>query len=51
MTSSAQVYAVEASNMAETARALAQQNKVGDRLVVIKGKVEDIELPEQVVCT
>lgn len=48
--STAQVYAVEASNMAETARELAAQNRLSDKLIVIKGRIEDIEVPEPVVC-
>lgn len=48
--SAAQVYAVEASNMAETARELAVQNRLSDKLIVIKGRIEDIEVPEPVVC-
>lgn len=44
------MYAVEASNMAETARRLAEENGYKDKLIVIKGKVEEIEVPEPVVC-
>jgi histone-arginine methyltransferase CARM1 len=42
------VYAVEASESSETARALAEANGFGDRMVIIHGKVEEIELPEKV---
>eukprot|EP00123_Amoebidium_parasiticum_P001557 comp12674_c0_seq1/m.7764 comp12674_c0_seq1/g.7764 ORF comp12674_c0_seq1/g.7764 comp12674_c0_seq1/m.7764 type:complete len:507 (-) comp12674_c0_seq1:550-2070(-) len=42
------VYAVEASNMAENARTLAHSNGLGERLIVVKGKIEEIELPEKV---
>eukprot|EP00051_Salpingoeca_urceolata_P011766 m.146187 g.146187 ORF g.146187 m.146187 type:complete len:495 (-) comp17244_c1_seq2:133-1617(-) len=42
------VYAVEASEMAVLARSLAENNGLGDRVVVIQDRVEDIELPEQV---
>ncbi|KAJ4834064.1 putative histone-arginine methyltransferase 1.3 [Turnera subulata] len=42
------VYAVEASEMAEYARKLIAGNpSLGDRITVIKGKVEDVELPEK----
>ena len=43
------VYAVEASNMAIFARQLAASNPTfGDRIKVVYGKVEEIELPEKV---
>eukprot|EP00897_Mesotaenium_endlicherianum_P003545 jgi/Mesen1/3218/ME001865S02419 len=43
------VYAVEASPMAEYARKLAAGNStLGQRITVIHGKVEDVELPEKV---
>ncbi|XP_020976574.1 probable histone-arginine methyltransferase 1.4 isoform X1 [Arachis ipaensis] len=42
------VYAVEASEMAEYARKLIAGNPIlGQRITVIKGKVEDVELPEK----
>ncbi|WVZ17965.1 hypothetical protein V8G54_005287 [Vigna mungo] len=42
------VYAVEASEMAEYARKLIAGNPIlGQRITVIKGKVEDVELPER----
>ncbi|KAL7220690.1 hypothetical protein ACSBR2_013553 [Camellia fascicularis] len=42
------VYAVEASEMAEYARKLIAGNSLlGQRITVIKGKVEDVELPEK----
>ncbi|KAK4745602.1 hypothetical protein SAY87_011914 [Trapa incisa] len=42
------VYAVEASEMAEHARRLIAGNwYLGERITVIKGKVEEIELPEK----
>ena len=42
------VYAVEASEMAEYARKLVAGNPIlGQRITVIKGKVEDVELPEK----
>ncbi|KAA8548942.1 hypothetical protein F0562_000626 [Nyssa sinensis] len=42
------VYAVEASEMAEYARKLIAGNpSLGQRITVIKGKVEEIELPEK----
>jgi len=43
------VYAVEASNMARFAAQLAAANpELGARVKVVHGKVEEIELPEQV---
>ncbi|KAI9123120.1 hypothetical protein K1719_006009 [Acacia pycnantha] len=42
------VYAVEASEMAEYARKLIAGNPMlGQRITVIKGKVEDVQLPEK----
>lgn len=42
------VYALEASEMAEYARRLIAGNpSLGERITVIKGKVEEIELPEK----
>ncbi|RVW55917.1 putative histone-arginine methyltransferase 1.4, partial [Vitis vinifera] len=42
------VYAVEASEMAEYARKLIAGNpSLGKRITVVKGKVEDVELPEK----
>ncbi|KAL6970292.1 putative histone-arginine methyltransferase 1.3, partial [Sarracenia purpurea var. burkii] len=42
------VYAVEASEMAEYARKLIAGNPlVGQRITVIKGKIEEVELPEK----
>lgn len=42
------VYAIEASNMANFAQQLVQANQVDDRIVVIPGKIEEIELPQMV---
>lgn len=42
------VYAVEASNMAQYAQQLVSSNNLGDRITVIAGKIEEIELPEKV---
>lgn len=42
------VYAIEASNMANFAQQLVQANHVDDRIVVIPGKIEEIELPQMV---
>jgi hypothetical protein len=42
----ARVYAVEASAAAESAAALLGANGVGDRVTVVKAKVEDVRLPE-----
>ncbi|URD84189.1 hypothetical protein MUK42_05692 [Musa troglodytarum] len=42
------VYAVEASEMAEYARRLVAGNpSLGQRITVIKGKIEEVELPEK----
>lgn len=43
----AKVYAVEASTMAQHAEALAKSNGM-NKLVVIAGKIEEIEIPEKV---
>lgn len=42
------VYAVEASNMAQYAQQLVAANNMSDRITVIAGKIEEIELPEKV---
>ncbi|XP_071943186.1 protein arginine N-methyltransferase 2-like [Antedon mediterranea] len=42
------VYGVEASNIASYANDLVQRNNLEDRITIIQGKVEEIELPEQV---
>ncbi|CAH1640810.1 unnamed protein product [Spodoptera littoralis] len=42
------VYAVEASNMAHHAQALVRANGLHDRITVVAGKIEEIELPESV---
>lgn len=44
----AKVYAVEASNMAQFAQQLVAANNLSDRITVIAGKIEEIELPEHV---
>ncbi|XKL68621.1 hypothetical protein PGB90_006390 [Kerria lacca] len=44
----ARVYAVEASSMAEHAETLVNFNYLNDKIIVVAGKVEEIELPEQV---
>jgi protein arginine N-methyltransferase 1 len=44
----AKVYAVEATDMAQKAQKLVDANKVGSKIVVIQGKIEDIEIPEKV---
>ncbi|XP_060190983.1 probable histone-arginine methyltransferase 1.3 [Lycium barbarum] len=42
------VYAIEASEMADYARKLIAGNpSLNERITVIKGKVEDVELPEK----
>ena len=40
------VYAIEASGVAVTARKLLEANGLGDRITVLQGKVEDLDLPE-----
>lgn len=42
------VYAVEASNMAEVATKLMAANGLSDRVTVIRGKVDEVTLPEKV---
>uniref|UniRef100_U5ENU4 Histone-arginine methyltransferase CARMER n=1 Tax=Corethrella appendiculata TaxID=1370023 RepID=U5ENU4_9DIPT len=42
------VYAVEASNMAQYAQQLVHSNNLIDKIHVIAGKIEEIELPEMV---
>jgi len=42
------VFAVDASDMADYARQIVEQNKLGHIIQVIKGKMEEVELPENV---
>ncbi|XP_025414682.1 histone-arginine methyltransferase CARMER isoform X1 [Sipha flava] len=42
------VYAVEASSMAQHAQTLVDANNLGDKVFVVAGKIEEIELPEKV---
>lgn len=42
------VYAVEASRMAENAEAIVQHNGYSEVVEVIRGRIEDIQLPEKV---
>lgn len=42
------VYAVEASDLADLVREVVVQNKAADRIIVIKAKVEEVQLPEAV---
>ncbi|XP_063703470.1 histone-arginine methyltransferase CARMER-like isoform X2 [Culicoides brevitarsis] len=44
----AKVYAVEASNMAQYAQQLIEANMLQDKIQVIAGKIEEIELPQKV---
>uniref|UniRef100_A0AAG5CV74 Histone-arginine methyltransferase CARMER n=1 Tax=Anopheles atroparvus TaxID=41427 RepID=A0AAG5CV74_ANOAO len=44
----AKVYAVEASNMAQYAQQLVSSNHLSGKIIVIAGKIEEIELPERV---
>lgn len=44
------VFAVEASNMANHAELLVAANNLSDKIIVIAGKIEEIDLPEQVDC-
>lgn len=41
------VYAVEASNVADRAATLLRHNGMGDKITIIKGKVEEVELPDE----
>lgn len=42
------VYGIDASDMADYAKILVEQNGLSDVITIIKGKVEDLELPEKV---
>ncbi|XP_061701157.1 histone-arginine methyltransferase CARM1 isoform X2 [Syngnathoides biaculeatus] len=42
------VYAVEASTMAQHAEVLVNSNHLGEHVIVVPGKVEEVTLPEQV---
>lgn len=42
------VYAIEASSMAQHCEALVQDNNLSTQIIVIPGKVEEVEVPEQV---
>lgn len=42
------VYAIEASNMANFAQQLVHANQVDDRIIIIPGKIEEVELPQMV---
>ena len=42
------VYAVEGSNMADHCRDLIKNNKYQDKITVIHGMIEEVELPEEV---
>ncbi|KCV71878.1 hypothetical protein H696_01288 [Fonticula alba] len=42
------VYAVEASNMADIAKKLVASNNMTNKITVLKGKLEEVTLPEQV---
>nr|QDG00785.1 histone-arginine methyltransferase CARM1-2 [Brachionus koreanus] len=44
----AKVYAVEASSIAQHASSLVKANNMSDKIKVIAGKIEDIDLPEKV---
>jgi len=44
----AKVYAIEASNMAQYAQQLVESNNMQNKISVIPGKIEEIELPEKV---
>lgn len=44
----AKVYAIEASNMASFAQQLVKANEIDDRIEVIPGKIEEVELPQMV---
>lgn len=42
------MYAVEASNMADCAEILVNHNDLSSKISIVKGKVEEVEIPEQV---
>lgn len=42
------VYAIEASSMATHAEALVKHNSLSDKVIIIPGKVEEVEIPEMV---
>lgn len=42
------IYAVEASDIADQAELLVKSNNLSDKITILKGKVEEITLPEQV---
>lgn len=42
------VYAVELSAMADCAREIVRQNGLSDRIIILKGKMEALELPDHV---
>ncbi|GAB6026148.1 hypothetical protein CHUAL_012344 [Chamberlinius hualienensis] len=42
------VYAVEASDIAEQAKMVVHSNGMSDKITIIKGRIEDIDLPEKV---
>lgn len=42
------VYAIEASSMATHAEALIRHNNLSDKVILIPGKVEEVEIPEMV---
>lgn len=44
----ARVYAVDASDSLTVARKLIESNGFGDKIVLVKGKIEEVTLPEQV---
>jgi len=43
----AKVYAIEASNIADHAREVVKHNKMQDKIIIIKGRVEDVEIEEK----
>lgn len=42
------VYAIEASGMADHCKALVKQNGYGDKITIIHGMIEEVEVPEEV---
>ncbi|XP_033648010.1 protein arginine N-methyltransferase 6-like [Asterias rubens] len=42
------VYAIEASAIAEQAKKVVKSNKMGGKIQIVRGKVEEVELPEKV---
>ena len=42
------MYAIEASAIAEQAKKVVKSNKMDGKIQIVRGKVEEVELPEKV---